>query len=268
MPISVLLCSTVVSVLTVTPPPYFRNALSPTPEGETPDGEMEDMDFRIAVGAGKIECFYQDAKHDHTLEVSFTVIEISSRFQWLSPSGKSDLTIDFTITSPENSIVAAERRRSEGTHAVPVTRDGTYTICLDNSYSTVSTKLVNLEVYLFSDSDDDRWRAVEESYIFPPEIKYSESIQSIRTSINRVRDNLIKVVHSQDEWRAIEKRDRTIAELNFDFINRFSILSILVFIAVAVTQLFVIRSLFEDKGFVRDMMRKVEQKVTGIGSRF
>lgn len=253
--------SVFVTVLSVTPPPYFRNALSPTPTGE-----FEDMDFRVPIPAGKVECFFQDAKRDHTLEVAFTVIEISSRFQWLSPSGKSDLTIDFTVTSPENMIVAAEKRRTEGTHAIPVTRDGTYKICLDNSFSTVSTKLVNLEVYLFSDNDDDRWQSIQDAYTFAPEIKYEESVESIRSSMNRVRDNLIKVVHSQNEWRSIENRDRTIAESNFEFINRFSIISIFVFMIVAITQLFVIRSLFEDKNFVKDMMRKVESRVTG--SRF
>lgn len=248
-----LFVATLLRVLATTPPPYSRDA-------------FQDIDFRIAIAPGRVDCFYEEAKRDHTLEVSFTVIEINSRFQWLSPSGKSDLTIDFSVTSPENAIVAVERRRTEGTHAIPVPRDGTYKICLDNSFSTVSTKLVNLEVYLFSDTDEDRWKVVQEAYTFAPEMKYQESMESIKSSMSRVRDNLIKVVHSQNERRAIENRDRSIAELNFEFINRYSVVSIFVFIIVAFTQLFTIRCLFEDKNFVRDMIRKVENKV--IGNKF
>lgn len=251
----------VTRVVAVTPPPYLRDSLSPTAVGE-----FEDMDFRIPIVAGKVECFFQDAKSDHTLEVAFTVIEISSRFQWLSPSGKSDLTIDFTVTSPENVILVSERRRTEGTHSIHVSRDGTYKICLDNSYSSVSTKLVNLEVYLSSNTDDDRWQSIQDAYTFAPEIKYQESIESIKSSMNKVRDNLIKLVHHQNEWRAIENRDRSIAELNFEYINRFSIIAILVFIVVALTQLFAIRSLFEDKNFVKGMLRKMEKRLAG--SRF
>ena len=250
-----LSCSVLLGVHCVTPPPYGRDplvALNPM------SGEMEDMEFRVTVDPGKVDCFFQEAKKDHSLEISYQVIEISSRFSWLSPSGKSDLTIDFTLYSPRNAILVSDRRRNEGSHVKEVEEDGTFKLCFDNSFSTVSTKLVNVEVYMYSSQDEDRWgQYFQNQYTFPPEIQAAESIEGIRTSINKVRDNLIKVVHSQDEWRAIERRDRNLIEQNFEYVNRFSIWSIVLFLIISFTQLILIRSMFESQSVVKKLMEKL-----------
>src|SRR5882672_7717945 len=84
--------------------------LAVTPMGGLPAynndyGEMEDMELRVAVEPGKVECFYQDAKANHNLEVSYQVVEISSRFEFLyAPSGIKDLTIDFQLRDPKGNL--------------------------------------------------------------------------------------------------------------------------------------------------------------------
>lgn len=63
------------------------------------------------------------------------------------------------------------------------------------------------------------------------------------------------MVHSQDERRVIEKRDRKLVEQNFTFINRFSLLSTFVMIMIGLIQLFVIRSLFQEKDYLKKLFK-------------
>ena len=72
-----------------------------------------------------------------------------------------------------------------------------------------------------------------------------------------MRDDLIKIVHSQDERRAIEKRDRSIVEHNLSFINGFSLLSTVLMIVVGVVQIVTIKSLFEQKSFIKNLIAKL-----------
>lgn len=70
-----------------------------------------------------------------------------------------------------------------------------------------------------------------------------------------MRDDLIKVTHKQAERRGVETRDRNIAEQNYDYVNRFSWLSITVMIVVGALQLYMIRSLFETKSYVKKIFK-------------
>ena len=78
---------------------------------------------------------------------------------------------------------------------------------------------------------------------------------SIKTSMNKVRDDLIRVTHQQEIRRAIETRDRNIAESNYDYVNRFSMLSIFVMLFVGFLQLYLIRSLFETKSLIKKVFK-------------
>lgn len=240
-------------VRAVTPPAYLREPLLPAPPG--PGGEMEDLEIRTMVDAGKVDCFYQEARKSHVLEVSYQVIEMSSRFSWLT-GGAGDLTIDFAFFTPKGQVVVRDEGKSEGSHVHSVEEDGAFTLCFDNRRSRVGTKLVNIDVYLYSADDDDRWGQYAAAYTFSPETQYQESLETIRASLNKVRDALTKVVHAQEEHRAVERRDRNIVEQNFEYVNRFSLISIVAFVLVALTQLIFIRSFFDDKSVIRKYFKQ------------
>ena len=211
---------------------------------------MEDLEIRTMVDAGKVDCFYQEARKSHVLELSYRVLEMSSRFSWLT-GGAGDLTIDFALMNANGQVVVREEGKSEGSHLHNVEADGVFTICFDNRRSRIGTKLVNVDLYLYSPDDDDRWGQYAAGYTFSPETQYQESLETIRTSLNKVRDALTKVVHAQEEHRAVERRDRNIVEQNFEYVNRFSLISIAAFVLVALTQLIFIRSFFDDKSVIR-----------------
>ncbi|KAI1290397.1 Transmembrane emp24 domain-containing protein 5 [Halotydeus destructor] len=253
---------TLVSLLTgyvvqgLGPPAYPGVNLSPS-SYKGADGEMEDMEFRVAVEQGKMECFFQDAKKDHQLEVTYQVIELSSRFNWMKPSAKEELQIDFLFYDSRGNIMYNDYQKQEANHVHTIREEGTYKICFDNTYG-YGTKLVNVEVYLYSSDDEDRWGYFEENYTFPPEVQAMESIENIKTSLNKVRDDLIKIQHAQDERQAVERRDRNIVEKNFEYVNRFSIMSILLLAFVGTLQVFLIRSLFEEKSVLKKLFKGVK----------
>lgn len=249
-----LLLSVTSPVWSVTPPAYLREPLLPAPPG--PGGEMEDLEIRTMVDAGKVDCFYQEARKSHVLEVAYQVIEMSSRMSWLT-GGAGDLTIDFAFLTPRGEVVVREEGKSEGSHVHNVEEDGAFTLCFDNRRSRIGTKLVNIDVYLYSADDDDRWGQYAAAYTFSPETEYQESLATIRASLNKVRDALTKVVHAQEEHRAVERRDRNVVEQNFEYVNRFSLISIIAFILVALTQLIFIRSFFDDKSVIRKYFKQL-----------
>ncbi|RWS17401.1 transmembrane emp24 domain-containing protein 1-like protein [Dinothrombium tinctorium] len=233
----------------VTPP---TSALKALPNRDPFSGEMEDLEFRVFIEPYKVECFYQNVYKDHVLEITYQVIEMASRWQWLYvPSDVRDLTIDFKlIDSSSNNVIIEEFAKQEGSHTHEVKQNNSYKICFDNSRSPVSMS-INLEVYLYSLEDDDRWGYFEDDFTYPPDIVVDESLETIKASVNKVRDYLIKVEHYQNERQAIERRDRIIAEKNFNYINRFSFLSVLFMIILGVLQIVIIRSLFEEKSFIK-----------------
>ncbi|XP_053211575.1 transmembrane emp24 domain-containing protein 1-like [Panonychus citri] len=240
------------SCWSITPP---TDMLGNLPNYNPVTGEMEDLDFRVAIEPGKVECFYQDAAKDHNLDISYQVIELSPRFQWMySLNTVADLVIDFFMKDPQGRLVFEERDKQEGNHIELVHNQGVYTLCFDNRRSG-STKLVNVEVYLYSKDDDDRWGYIEGMITFTPEGQAMDTIESIKTSINKVRDDLIKIVHSQDERRAIERRDRVLVDNNSKTINRFSFVSTLLMIVVGLGQIMVIRSLFDEKSHLRKIFK-------------
>lgn len=251
MLVLLILCLWASSAWSVTPP---TDMLGNLPNYNPVTGEMEDLDFRVAIEPGKVDCFYQDAAKDHNLDVSYQVVEISRRFLWMySPNAASDLVIDFFMKDPQGRTIAEERDRQEGNHVVTV-QQGVYTICFDNRRSS-ATKLVNVEVYLYSQEDDDRWGNIQSMITFPAEAQALDTIESIKASINKVRDDLIRVVHNQDEKRAIERRDRVLVDNNLKYINRFSLLSTFLMIAVGFGQIMIIRSLFDEKSRLRKLFK-------------
>lgn len=68
----------------------------------------------------------------------------------------------------------------------------------------------------------------------------------LQTSIAKVREDLNKIKHHQDQLKAIESRDRNLQEHNFTRVNQFSVLIIVVMIVVGAVQVIMVRSLFEE----------------------
>lgn len=233
-----------------TPASYMRNpGVMPVPPNR--EGEMQDLELRTTVAAGKEECFFQESRPGHTLELSYQVLESKSRFSWLT-GAQSDMVIDFRLMDSRGRLLAQDTGQREGSHVHYVTESDTLSICFDNRRFRSGTKLVNMDIYLYSEEDDDRWGQYGSGFTLTPDPNMQDALlENMKGSLNRVRDSLHKVVKAQEERRAIEHRDRNVVELNFVYVNRFSLISIIVFLLVAIIQIILIRSFFENESLVK-----------------
>lgn len=72
-------------------------------------------------------------------------------------------------------------------------------------------------------------------------------VSSYQDTINNVKSRLGKSVQIQTLLRAFEARDRNLQESNFDRVNFWSVVNLAVMTVVSAVQVFLVRSLFDDK---------------------
>lgn len=80
-------------------------------------------------------------------------------------------------------------------------------------------------------------------------------MQDIQEAINSVRNHLTKARHLQDMIKSSEARDRNVAEENYFKVNTFSMVQILIMVGVALIQVVMVRSLFDDNSKVHKMWK-------------
>lgn len=73
----------------------------------------------------------------------------------------------------------------------------------------------------------------------------------LQDTINNVKARLGKSVQIQTVLRAFEARDRNLQESNFDRVNFWSVINLFVMMLVSAIQVYLVRSLFEDKRKIR-----------------
>ncbi|XP_035509744.1 transmembrane emp24 domain-containing protein 5 [Morone saxatilis] len=195
-----------------------------------------DSDFTFTLPAGRKECFYQTMKKDASLEIEYQVLD------------GAGLDVDFFISSPSGHVLFSDYRKSDGVHTVE-TEDGDYMFCFDNTFSSVSEKLIFFELILDNmdtDEDPDDWK----EYVQGTDM-LDMKLEDIMDTINNVKSRLGKSVQIQTLLRAFEARDRNIQESNFDRVNFWSVINLIVMMLVSAVQVYLVRSLFEDKRKIR-----------------
>lgn len=192
-----------------------------------------DGDFTFTLPAGQKECFYQTMKKDASLEIEYQVLDGAS------------LDIDFILTSPDGAVLVDEQRRSDGVHTVD-TEDGDYMFCFDNSFSTVSEKVIFFELILDNLYEGGKEPEDWKQYITGTDL-LDMKLEDILTAINNMKARLSKSIQIQTLLRAFEARDRNLQESNFDRVNFWSAANLTIMVAVSVIQVFLLKSLFEDR---------------------
>ncbi|KAJ8001464.1 hypothetical protein DPEC_G00169770 [Dallia pectoralis] len=197
-------------------------------------GQSQDSEFTFLLPAGRKECFYQTTVRNGTMEVEYQVI------------AGAGMDVDFTIFSPEGFQVVWEFRRSDGVHMVEPTDEGDYQICFDNTFSTFSEKMVFFEVIIEGQpgdvNGDDEWAGLGE-----PESLLEYKLDDIRETMDSVHQRLEKSRLMQTALRAWEARDRNLLEDNLWRVSFWSCTSLVVMMGVALTQVYTVRKLFDDK---------------------
>uniref|UniRef100_A0A8D0L2B9 Transmembrane p24 trafficking protein 5 n=1 Tax=Sphenodon punctatus TaxID=8508 RepID=A0A8D0L2B9_SPHPU len=209
---------------------FLRLLLLP-PHGALGFTPSLDSDFTFTLPAGRKECFFQPMQREASLEIEYQVLD------------GAGLDVDFHLISPNGETLVFEQRRSDGVHTVE-TEDGDYMFCFDNTFSTISEKVIFFELILdnMGEEEQDDWKP----YITGTDL-LDMKLEDILQYINNVKDRLSKSIHIQTLLRAFEARDRNIQENNFDTVNFWSMVNLGVMVTVSAVQVYMLKSLFEDK---------------------
>ncbi|NXS59480.1 TMED1 protein, partial [Brachypteracias leptosomus] len=139
--------------------------------------------------------------------------------------------------------------------SVEPTEPGDYKLCFDNSFSTISEKLVFFELLFDSAQDEEEEEEGDEAEAWveaaEPEDALDVKIEDIKESIETMRGRLERSIQVQTLLRAFEARDRNLQESNLGRVNFWSAVNLLVLVVVAFLQVYLLKSLFEDKRTVR-----------------
>ncbi|XP_058033830.1 transmembrane emp24 domain-containing protein 5 [Ahaetulla prasina] len=204
--------------------------LLPPPPGVLGFVASLDSDFTFTLPAGRKECFFQTMKKEATLEIEFQVLD------------GAGLDVDFHLVSPKHETIVFEQRKSDGVHTVE-TEEGDYMFCFDNTFSTLSEKVIFFELILDNmGEEEDDW----EKYATGTEL-LDMKLEDILESVNSVKARLGKSIQIQNLLKAFEARDRNIQESNYDRVNFWSMVNLAVMIIVSAVQVYMLKSLFEDK---------------------
>ncbi|XP_017284237.1 transmembrane emp24 domain-containing protein 5 [Kryptolebias marmoratus] len=192
-----------------------------------------DSDFTFTLPAGRKECFYQTMKKEGSLEIEYQVLD------------GAGLDVDFLISSPSGELLFSDHHKSDGVHTVEALENGDYMFCFDNSFSTVSEKLIFFELILDNmdtNEDPDDWK----EFVHGTDM-LDMKLEDLMDTINNVKSRLGKSAQIQTVLRAFEARDRNLQESNFDRVNFWSVVNLFVMMVVSAVQVYLVRSLFEDK---------------------
>ncbi|XP_051511637.1 transmembrane emp24 domain-containing protein 5-like [Myxocyprinus asiaticus] len=191
-----------------------------------------DSDFTFTLPAGRKECFFQSMKKDASLEIEYQVLD------------GAGLDVDFFLHSPNGHVLAFDHRKSDGVHTVE-TEEGDYMFCFDNTFSAVSEKIIFFELILDNMDDGEEsedWKA----YVQGADL-LDMKLEDIMDTINSVKARLGKSLQIQTVLRAFEARDRNLQESNYERVNMWSCTNLVVMVIVSGVQVYLLRSLFDDK---------------------
>ncbi|XP_060629973.1 transmembrane emp24 domain-containing protein 5 [Anolis sagrei] len=194
-----------------------------------------DSDFTFTLPAGRKECFFQPMQKEASLEIEYQVLD------------GAGLDVDFHLVSPTHETLVFEQRKSDGVHTVE-TQAGDYMFCFDNTFSTLSEKVIFFELILdnMGDEEQEDWK----QYITGTDL-LDMKLEDIQESVNSVKSRLSKSIHIQTLLKAFEARDRNIQESNFDRVNFWSMVNLAVMVVVSAVQVYMLKNLFEDKRKIR-----------------
>ncbi|XP_019523091.1 PREDICTED: transmembrane emp24 domain-containing protein 5 isoform X2 [Hipposideros armiger] len=151
----------------------LRAALLPGVAGFT---HSLDSDFTFTLPAGQKECFYQPMPLKASLEIEYQVLD------------GAGLDIDFHLASPEGRTLVFEQRKSDGVHTVE-TEVGDYMFCFDNTFSTISEKVIFFELILDNMGEQEQ----EEDWK-----KYITGTDMLDMKLEDILDPYYKIVFSED----------------------------------------------------------------------
>lgn len=202
----------------------------------------------IVVEPGTESCFYESVKEGDVIYLNYQV----------TSGGQGRLDINFRLVSPFGFLLLSDFKKAHNAYKQVSTESGVFTMCWDNTFSHYNSKAVFFELLLDEQYGHGIQDREQDDYdnLISEENKYQMKILDIQLLLNKVYNNLEKVQHLQDTWRALEARDRNVIESNFTRVNWWSLLQSMLMIVVCLIQVVMIRSIFDETSRAHQLWKK------------
>lgn len=195
---------------------------------------IRENSFRFRVPAGWYECFYEEgvSSKDSKMELYYEVIR------------GGGLDIKISLSNPEDfPLLPPTVERKGHIPEILVDIDGPYRICLDNTFSMVSDKVVYLNLIVHERADS--------APTLPSNVRndsnLSESALVMQTSLNKISHNLRKVTMDQRHFQTREARHLQTAQSNGNRVLMWSAIETVFVLAVFTLQVIIVRRFFKGK---------------------
>ncbi|XP_028408547.1 transmembrane emp24 domain-containing protein 5-like [Dendronephthya gigantea] len=179
--------------------------------------------FTFLLGARQRECFFENLKANMSLDLEYQVIE------------GGDLDINFEVFDPNGKRLLYEEKTSDDSHELVITTPGIYSFCLDNSFSSITSKLVYLDLGIIDENEElGNGGAMD-------------TVVNVYANIEGIRTKLDKASSYQGALRAKEARQRYFLESNNSRVMWVSCMASIIMISVGLVQVYFVRHLFDQR---------------------
>lgn len=242
-----------------------------------------DRSITILLAEGQEDCYFvPNVKTTNEVDVEYQVTNTKSVYT------SGDLKISAKVFDPKGAQIASDDSSDYGSHSFSAQFDGDYKICLDNRYVSAGDKTVYLEIELSEkrherpdrnvdklpegdggeEYDDDvyNYEYDEDEYIEEDEMKnmkeldkdlvktFDLSVKEIKHVLQELRQHVGKAQHYQSLMNSMKAKDYHLLTISLSRVNMWSLVHISVLLFTGLVQVYVVRSLFDDK---MNMVRKV-----------
>lgn len=185
------------------------------------------MDYKIHIDPGKEDCFFQYVNPGATLYVNFQVLR------------GGDGMAGFAVRNPEGQIVHPYEWKKSSEYQDTPPHGGYYSVCIDNQFSKMAAKLVNMYLTVVRYDQWDKYhKEIEELNV---------SVGNFTESVRSVEKNINFILQAQYSARSGEARDLNLLEANNVYVMRWSLAQILVIAGTTAVQVYFVRQLFNNK---------------------
>ncbi|KAJ3431916.1 opossum isoform a [Anaeramoeba flamelloides] len=186
----------------------------------------------------KSVCFYQKVRKKSRIHTDFQVLK----------GGKLD--INFLIRDPRGSEIYNLKQTSTGSHNFMSIKQGDYSFCFDNSFSTVSTKEVNFNFKSHTrgmfGAKADKMQNVQE-YLEKEKASTQEHIVKLSSTLEKLSENIDEVRELQMYLKAREISHRNTSESTNSRILLWSLIATFFIAAASIAQITYLRNIFTKK---------------------
>lgn len=196
---------------------------------------IRDNSFKFRVPAGWYECFHEefDSNKDERMELFYEVVK------------GGGLDIKISVSGPDDRpIVPASIERRGHIFQINADVNGPYRICLDNTFSGISDKVVYLNLLVHEKSDSLSDRASPPLDSNTQKENDSNSISLMGASLHHISQTLRNVTIVQRHLVTRDSRHLETAESNEDRVFIWSLTETIIILTVCILQVYIVRSLF------------------------